>query len=96
MQSLHRGARDVFHLGHGDEVAQVPQFHGAREGMPATHAEARNIVFHRDDGVPARQWGMKTKTAWATPLIILAICLTACSRKAEQAGPPPPTVVVAT
>ena len=39
---------------------------------------------------------MKTKTAWATPLIILATCLTACSRKAEQAGPPPPTVVVAT
>ena len=39
---------------------------------------------------------MKTKTAWATPLIILAICLTACSRKAEQAGPPPPTVIVAT
>ena len=38
---------------------------------------------------------MKTKTAWATPLIILATCLTACSRK-EQAGPPPPTVVVAT
>ena len=39
---------------------------------------------------------MKTKTAWATPLIIFATCLTACSRKAEQAGPPPPTVVVAT
>src|SRR6476469_10740458 len=39
--------------------------------------------------------GMKIKTAWATPLIILATCLTACSRK-EQAGPPPPTVVVAT
>jgi RND family efflux transporter MFP subunit len=39
---------------------------------------------------------MKTKTAWATPFIILATCLTACSRKAEQAGPPPPTVVVAT
>ena len=39
---------------------------------------------------------MKTKTAWATPLIILATCLTACSRKAEQAGSPPPTVVVAT
>jgi membrane fusion protein (multidrug efflux system) len=39
---------------------------------------------------------MKTTTAWATPLIILATCLTACSRKAEQAGPPPPTVVVAT
>jgi membrane fusion protein (multidrug efflux system) len=38
---------------------------------------------------------MKTKTAWATPLIILATCLTACSRK-EQAGPPPATVVVAT
>lgn len=38
---------------------------------------------------------MKTKTAWVTPLIILATCLTACSRK-EQAGPPPPTVVVAT
>jgi membrane fusion protein (multidrug efflux system) len=38
---------------------------------------------------------MKTKTAWATTLIILATCLTACSRK-EQAGPPPPTVVVAT
>jgi RND family efflux transporter MFP subunit len=38
---------------------------------------------------------MKTKTAWATPLIILATCLAACSRK-EQAGPPPPTVVVAT
>lgn len=41
-------------------------------------------------------WGMKTKTTWATPLIILAACLTACSRKAEQAGPPPPTVVAAT
>jgi membrane fusion protein (multidrug efflux system) len=39
---------------------------------------------------------MKTTTAWATPLIILATCLTACSRKAEQTGPPPPTVVVAT
>ncbi len=39
---------------------------------------------------------MKTKTAWATPLIILATCLTACSRKAEQAGSPPPTVIVAT
>jgi RND family efflux transporter MFP subunit len=39
---------------------------------------------------------MKTKTTWATPLIILAACLTACSRKAEQAGPPPPTVIVAT
>jgi len=38
---------------------------------------------------------MKTKTAWATPLIILATCLAACSRK-EQAPPPPPTVVVAT
>jgi RND family efflux transporter MFP subunit len=40
--------------------------------------------------------GMKIKTPWATPLIILATCLTACSRKAEQTGPPPPTVVVAT
>jgi len=39
---------------------------------------------------------MKTKTAWPTPLIILATCLTACSRKTEQAGPPPPTVIVAT
>jgi RND family efflux transporter MFP subunit len=39
---------------------------------------------------------MKTKTAWATPLMILATCLTACSHKAEQAGTPPPTVVVAT
>lgn len=38
---------------------------------------------------------MKIKTAWATPLIILATCLAACSHK-EQAGPPPPTVVVAT
>jgi membrane fusion protein (multidrug efflux system) len=38
---------------------------------------------------------MKIKTAWATPLIILATGLAACSRK-EQAGPPPPTVVVAT
>jgi membrane fusion protein (multidrug efflux system) len=38
---------------------------------------------------------MKIRTAWATPLIILATCLAACSRK-EQAGPPPPTVVVAT
>jgi len=63
--------------------------------MPAAYAEARNIVFpeHR-----ARRdaWGMKTKTAWATPVIILATCLTACSRKAEQAAPPPPTVIVAT
>jgi RND family efflux transporter MFP subunit len=39
---------------------------------------------------------MKTTTAWATPLLILATCLAACSRKAEQTGPPPPTVVVAT
>jgi RND family efflux transporter MFP subunit len=39
---------------------------------------------------------MKTKTAWTTPLVILATCLTACSRKAEQAGPPLPTVIVAT
>src|SRR4051794_658472 len=39
---------------------------------------------------------MKIKTEWATPLIILATCLTACSRKAEQVGPPPPTVLVAT
>jgi membrane fusion protein (multidrug efflux system) len=39
---------------------------------------------------------MKIKTAWVTPLIILATCLAACSRKTEQAGPPPPTVVVAT
>ena len=39
---------------------------------------------------------MKTTTAWATPLLILTTCLTACSRKAEKAGPPPPTVVVAT
>ena len=45
MQSLHRGARDVFHLGHGHEIAQVPQFHCACKGMPSTHAEARNIVF---------------------------------------------------
>src|SRR6476469_9930940 len=37
---------------------------------------------------------MKTKTAWATPLIMLATCLAACSRK-EQAGPPPATVMVA-
>jgi len=39
---------------------------------------------------------MKTTTAWATPLLILATCLAACSRKAEQTGPPPPTVVIAT
>jgi membrane fusion protein (multidrug efflux system) len=39
---------------------------------------------------------MKIKTAWITPLIILATSLTACSRKAEHAGPPPPTVLVAT
>ena len=45
MQSLHRGPRDVFHLGHGDEIAEVPQFHCTSEGMPSTHAEARNIVF---------------------------------------------------
>ena len=53
------------------------------------------MVFHK---TPARRdtLDMKTKTAWATPLIILATCLTACSRKAEQAGPPPPTVIVAT
>jgi len=25
---LQRRARDVFHLGHGNEVTQVPQFHG--------------------------------------------------------------------
>jgi membrane fusion protein (multidrug efflux system) len=37
---------------------------------------------------------MKTKIAWATPLIMLATCLAACSRK-EQAGPPPATVMVA-
>lgn len=41
-------------------------------------------------------WGMKTRTKWATPLIILTTCLTACSRKAEQVGPPPSTVLVAT
>ena len=39
---------------------------------------------------------MKTKTAWVTPLLILATCLAACSRKTEQAAPPLPTVVVAT
>jgi len=39
---------------------------------------------------------MKTKATWAMPLIIVATCLTACSRKAEQAGPPPSTVLVAT
>jgi membrane fusion protein, multidrug efflux system len=63
--------------------------------MPAMHPEARNMVFHK---TPVRRhtWDMKTKTAWATPVIILATCLTACSRKAEQAGPPPPTVIVAT
>jgi hypothetical protein len=27
---LQRRARDVFHLGHGNEVAQVPQFHFAK------------------------------------------------------------------
>jgi RND family efflux transporter MFP subunit len=53
------------------------------------------MVFHK---TPVRRetWDMKTKTAWATPLIILATCLTACSRKAEQAAPSPPTVIVAT
>jgi hypothetical protein len=48
MQTLHRGARDVFHLGHGHEIAQVPEFHCACEGMPSTHAETRNIVFHKN------------------------------------------------
>jgi RND family efflux transporter MFP subunit len=53
------------------------------------------MVFHKTS-CSAHTWGMKTKTTWATPLIILATSLTACSRKAEQAGPPPPTVIVAT
>ena len=34
MQTLHRGARDVFHLGDGDEIAQVPEFHCATRVCP--------------------------------------------------------------
>ena len=53
------------------------------------------MVFQKTPVQP-ETWDMKTKTAWATPVIILTTCLTACSRKAEQTGPPPPTVSVAT
>ena len=31
VQSLHRRARDVFHLRDGHEVAQVAEFHGAKD-----------------------------------------------------------------
>jgi RND family efflux transporter MFP subunit len=69
-------------------------FAAARKACPASMLSQETSSFTRER-VRRDNERMKTKTAWATPLIILATCLTACSRK-EQAGPPPPTVVVAT
>ncbi len=69
-------------------------FAAARKACPASMLRQETSSFTRER-VRRDNERMKTKTAWATPLIILATCLTACSRK-EQAGPPPPTVVVAT
>jgi RND family efflux transporter MFP subunit len=66
----------------------------ARKACPASMLRHETSSF-TSDRVRRDNERMKTKTAWATPLIILATCLAACSRK-EQAGPPPPTVVVAT
>ena len=43
---LERGARDVFHLGHCHEIAQCLSS-TASFSMPARHAEARNMVFHK-------------------------------------------------
>lgn len=68
---------------------------GSRKAYPTSMLREETWSFPKH-GARRDTLGMKTKTAWATPLIILAICLTACSRKAEQAGLPPPTVVVAT
>ena len=69
-------------------------FAAARKACPASMLRHETSSFTRER-VRRDNERMKTKTAWTTPLIILATCLTACSRK-EQAGPPPPTVVVAT
>ena len=69
-------------------------FAAARKACPASMLSQETSSFTRER-VRRDNERMKTKTAWATPLIILATCLTACSRK-EQAGPPPATVVVAT
>jgi len=66
----------------------------ARKACPASMLRQETSSFTREH-VRRDNERMKTKFAWATPLIILATCLAACSRK-EQAGPPPPTVVVAT
>jgi hypothetical protein len=38
-RSLHRGARDIFHLGHPDEVAQMTQFRRSQYAS-LTYAEA--------------------------------------------------------
>jgi len=70
-------------------------FAAARKACPASMLRHETSSFPRERGWRDNE-GMKTKIAWVTPLLILATCLTACSRKAEQAGPPPPTVVVAT
>jgi RND family efflux transporter MFP subunit len=69
-------------------------FAAVRKACPASMLSQETSSFTRER-VRRDNERMKTKTAWAIPLIILATCLTACSRK-EQAGPPPPTVVVAT
>ena len=69
-------------------------FAAARKACPASMLRQETSSFTRER-VRRDNERMKTKTAWVTPLIILATCLAACSRK-EQAGPPPPTVVVAT
>ena len=68
---------------------------GARKAYPTSMLREETWSFPKH-GARRDTLDMKTKTAWATPLIILATCLTACSRKAEQAGPPLPTVIVAT
>jgi membrane fusion protein (multidrug efflux system) len=69
-------------------------FAAAKKACPASMLREETWSFPRRWVRPDND-GMKIKTAWAIPLIILATCLTACSRK-EQAGPPAPTVVVAT
>ena len=69
-------------------------FAAPRKACPASMLSQETSSF-TGEGAQVDNQRMKTKTAWATTLIILATCLTACSRK-EQAGPPPPTVVVAT
>src|SRR6202011_3950055 len=69
-------------------------FAAATKACPASMLRHETSSFTRGS-VRRDNERMKTKTAWATPLLILATCLAACSHK-EQAGPPPPTVVVAT